>query len=51
MTTPKVESTAQPTKPPQYEAPQLIRWGTLRDLTEGGGGTKNEPGTGRRTRL
>ncbi len=33
-------------KPADYTAPQLKRWGTLRELTAGGGGFKNEPGAG-----
>ena len=35
----------------QYEKPELDRWGKLRDLTHGGGGTKNEPANKRRTRF
>lgn len=35
----------------KYEAPRLTRWGTLRELTLGGGGNKKEPGTGARTRF
>lgn len=34
-----------------YEKPSLNRWGTLRDLTQGGGGTKSEPVTKRKTRF
>ena len=38
-------------KPP-YQPPKLTRWGTLRELTAGGGGTKKEPAPGsRRTRF
>ena len=33
-------------KPVAYSPPRLLRWGTLRELTQGGGGFKNEPGTG-----
>ena len=40
-----------PDRPPQYQPPQLTRWGTLRELTEGGGGEKKEPVTGRKTRF
>jgi hypothetical protein len=32
-------------KPLEYQRPQLRRWGTLRELTAGGGGFKNEPAT------
>jgi hypothetical protein len=38
----------QPAKPAEYQPPLLTRWGNLRELTEGGGGTKMEPGGGRR---
>ena len=39
-------------KPAEYRRPELIRWGTLRELTQGGGGTRREPGAGARfTRL
>lgn len=39
-------------KPAEYRRPELIRWGTLRELTQGGGGTRREPGGGARfTRL
>jgi hypothetical protein len=41
----------QPLKPAAYEAPKLTRWGTLRELTAGGGGTKAEPTTKRPTRF
>jgi hypothetical protein len=41
----------QPVKPAAYEAPKLTRWGTLRELTAGGGGTKTEPTTKRTTRF
>ena len=34
--------TPQPTKA-EYQKPELKRWGPLRDLTQGGGGTRNEP--------
>jgi hypothetical protein len=34
-----------------YEKPRLNRWGTLRDLTHGGGGGKSEPVTKRKTRF
>lgn len=34
-----------------YEKPSLNRWGTLRDLTQGGGGKRNEPVTKRKTRF
>jgi hypothetical protein len=38
--------------PAEYRPPVLMRWGTLRELTEGGGGFKMEPGGGgRRTRF
>lgn len=35
-------------KPPVYAPPRLERWGTLRELTAGGGGFRNEPGAGNR---
>jgi hypothetical protein len=39
-------------KPSAYTPPKVERWGTLRELTQGGGGFKNEPGSGgRRTRF
>lgn len=38
-------------KPEEYKKPQLTRWGTLRELTEGGGGTRKEPITNRKTRF
>ena len=38
-------------KPAEYRKPQLTRWGTLRELTQGGGGTRKEPVTGRKTRF
>jgi hypothetical protein len=34
-----------------YEKPAVSRWGTLRDLTQGGGGSKSEPVTKRKTRF
>jgi hypothetical protein len=34
-----------------YEKPKVNRWGTLRDLTHGGGGTRSEPVTKRKTRF
>jgi hypothetical protein len=34
------------TKPLSYAPPHLVRWGTIRELTQGGGGFKNEPGPG-----
>jgi hypothetical protein len=41
-----------PNKPQTYTPPKLERWGTLRELTQGGGGFKNEPGAGgRKTRF
>lgn len=30
-------------KPPEYKRPELRRWGSLRELTAGGGGFRNEP--------
>ena len=36
---------------PEYKKPELKRWGTLLELTEGGGGDKNEPTTKLRTRF
>lgn len=46
------EPTAMPVeKPVAYQQPRLERWGTLRELTAGGGGTKNEPATKRQTRF
>ena len=47
MKTERVQDTQQ-TKPPAYQRPVLTRWGTLRELTQGGGGTKREPGGGGR---
>lgn len=41
----------QPKERPEYARPQLRRWGTLRDLTAGGGGLKNEPTTRLATRF
>ncbi|MGQ0562071.1 MAG: lasso RiPP family leader peptide-containing protein [Gemmatimonadota bacterium] len=41
---------AQPDRKP-YEKPSVKRWGTLRELTRGGGGTLREPITKRRTRF
>jgi hypothetical protein len=38
----------QQMKPAAYQRPVLTRWGTLRELTQGGGGTKREPGPGGR---
>jgi hypothetical protein len=38
-------------RPVDYGRPQLKRWGTLRELTAGGGGVKNEPATKRDTRF
>jgi hypothetical protein len=35
-------------KPATYEPPRLARWGSLRELTQGGGGRKREPGAGGR---
>ena len=40
-----------PIELPKYQKPQLTRWGTLRELTEGGGGERKEPTTGRKTRF
>jgi hypothetical protein len=51
MTVPKDDQQKEPLKPQQYERPQLTRWGTLRELTEGGGGTRKEPTSGRKTRF
>lgn len=38
-------------EPAEYQKPELIRWGTLRELTLGGGGNKNEPATKSKTRF
>jgi hypothetical protein len=38
-------------KPETYSKPKLTRWGTLRELTEGGGGAQKEPVTRRKTRF
>jgi hypothetical protein len=38
-------------RPAQYQTPLLRRWGSLRELTSGGGGWKNEPTTKRDTRF
>lgn len=43
------ETTRSPRAP--YQKPRLVRWGTLRELTLGGGGRKNEPSTKRDTRF
>jgi hypothetical protein len=51
MTVPEDDKRKEPPKPQQYERPQLTRWGTLRELTEGGGGTRKEAATGRKTRF
>lgn len=51
MTVPKDDKQKDPPKPEQYERPRLTRWGTLRELTQGGGGTRKEPVTGRTTRF
>lgn len=40
-----------PVKPVQYQPPRLHRWGSLRELTQGGGGFKHEPATNRDTRF
>lgn len=45
MDTKKTEASKSDARKP-YVKPRLIRWGTLRELTLGGGGTKNEPGKG-----
>lgn len=48
-----IEKQDQPDAAPKepYARPSVNRWGTLRDLTQGGGGTKREPVTKRRTRF
>ena len=38
-------------KPDRYQRPQVRRWGSLRELTAGGGGFKNEPVTKLDTRF
>ena len=38
-------------KPAEYQPPKLERWGTLRELTQGGGGLKGEAATKRQTRF
>ena len=38
-------------RPPEYQRPELRRWGSLRELTAGGGGLKNEPVTKLATRF
>jgi hypothetical protein len=38
-------------KPTEYKRPELRRWGSLRELTAGGGGFRNEPVTKRTTRF
>ena len=45
-TTETVES-----RPAEYQRPELRRWGSLRELTAGGGGLKNEPVTKNPTRF
>ena len=50
-TTDKTQSQAPERKPDQYQRPLLQRWGTLRELTAGGGGFKNEPVTKLDTRF
>ncbi len=47
----KTDNQTDPKPRIPYEAPHLIRWGTLTDLTEGGGGKMMEPGMGPTTRL
>lgn len=51
MTDKKDRQPEQPPKRAPYQRPQLKRWGTLRELTQGGGGSKKEPVTNRRTRF
>jgi hypothetical protein len=46
---PKEQPVAAAKQP--YIKPRINRWGTLRDLTQGGGGRKNEPVTKRKTRF
>lgn len=48
---PKQTETAKDAARKAYTKPRLIRWGTLRDLTRGGGGNKTEPTTHSRTRF
>ena len=50
-TTDKTQSQAPERKPDGYQRPQLRRWGTLRELTAGGGGFKKEPTTKLDTRF
>lgn len=45
----KLPKQTQPRAP--YRKPELKRWGTLRELTQGGGGSKKEPVSNRRTRF
>jgi hypothetical protein len=46
----KVPERIQP-KPIEYKRPELRRWGSLRELTAGGGGFRNEPVTKQSTRF
>ena len=47
----EIRSPAPERKPGQYQRPQVRRWGTLRELTQGGGGFKKEPVTKLDTRF
>lgn len=42
---------AEKSRPAEYQRPELRRWGSLRELTAGGGGLKNEPVTKLATRF
>jgi hypothetical protein len=47
----KPPAAKEPGKPAQYQRPKLTRWGTLRELTAGGGGKRAEAVTKRNTRF
>lgn len=51
MTDSKDKTVADDKSREPYRKPELKRWGTLRELTTGGGGTRTEPVTKRRTRF
>lgn len=52
VTSERIAQDGQYAKPAEYRPPTVSRWGDLREITEGGGGLKMEPGGGgRRTRF
>lgn len=48
---PESQSTQAEQARQEYQKPVLQRWGSLREMTLGGGGTKGEPATKRKTRF